>query len=78
MSFRSIKDVAEEYLTALAITHEVVAEIDKQGKKFYQGPSPDEITLVDAARDMGYEFIKSTQTTTEIEVNRTKKVYEML
>lgn len=41
LPFRSIKDLAEEYLAALAITHEVVAEVDKQGKKFYQGPSPD-------------------------------------
>jgi hypothetical protein len=37
-------------LTALAVAHEVVAEVDKKGKTFYQGPSPDEITLVDAAK----------------------------
>lgn len=34
----------------MAVAHEVVAEINKKGLKFYQGPSPDEITLVDAAR----------------------------
>ncbi|MCB0369302.1 MAG: hypothetical protein KDD45_07565, partial [Bdellovibrionales bacterium] len=39
--FRQIKELAEEYLTILALTHEVVAEVDKKGKKFYQGPSPD-------------------------------------
>lgn len=54
ISFRQMKELADEYLTALAITHEVVAETDKKGKKFFQGPSPDEITLVDAARDMGF------------------------
>jgi phospholipid-transporting ATPase len=45
-----MKDLAEEYLTALSVAHEVVSEVDKKGKIFYQGPSPDEITLVDAAK----------------------------
>ena len=36
------------------MAHEVVADEDKQGNKIYQGPSPDEITLVDAAREMNY------------------------
>jgi magnesium-transporting ATPase (P-type) len=54
INFPQMKDLAEEYLTILAVAHEVVAETDKKGKKFYQGPSPDEITLVDAAREMGY------------------------
>ncbi len=52
ISFSSLKDLAEEYLLALATAHEVVAEKNKEGKVFYQGPSPDEITLVDAAKDM--------------------------
>lgn len=54
INFPQIKELAEEYLTILAVAHEVVAETDKKGKKFYQGPSPDEITLVDAAREMGF------------------------
>lgn len=36
----------------LATAHEVVADKNKEGKVVYQGPSPDEISLVDAARDM--------------------------
>lgn len=50
ITFRKMGELTDEYLTALSIAHEVVAETDKKGKKFYQGPSPDEITLVDAAR----------------------------
>lgn len=61
INFSNMKSLAEEYLTALAIAHEVVAEHSEKKGKFYQGPSPDEITLVDAARDMGYEFQKATQ-----------------
>lgn len=41
INFPQMKDLAEEYLTILAVAHEVVAETDKKGKKFYQGPSPD-------------------------------------
>jgi phospholipid-transporting ATPase len=63
-----MKELAEEYLTALAVAHEVVSEVNKKGVKFYQGPSPDEITLVDAAKEMGFEFDKATQTTTHITV----------
>jgi magnesium-transporting ATPase (P-type) len=55
-----------------------VAETDKQGKKFYQGPSPDEISLVDAAREMGFEFDKSTQSTTQITVRGEPKKFELL
>lgn len=41
INFPQMKELAEEYLTILAVAHEVVAETDKKGKKFYQGPSPD-------------------------------------
>ena len=50
IQFRNQKDLSEEYLKILALAHEVVADTNKQGEKIYQGPSPDEITLVDAAR----------------------------
>jgi hypothetical protein len=36
------------------MAHEVVADKDKKGNKIYQGPSPDEITLVEAAKSMEY------------------------
>ena len=64
LSFNSSKELAEEYLTLLAVAHEVVSETDKKGRKFYQGPSPDQITLVDAAKAMGFQFHKSNQNST--------------
>ena len=47
----------------------MVAEKDKKGVSFYQGPSPDEITLVDAAKAMNFEFIRSTQQSTTIKIH---------
>lgn len=75
MVFRQLKELAEEFLTALAVAHEVVTETDKKGRQFYQGPSPDEIALVEAARDMGFAFVQATQSTTEIAVRGEKKVF---
>ena len=50
INLNTIKDLSNEYMKALSMGHEVVADTDKKGEKIYQGPSPDEITLVDAAR----------------------------
>lgn len=48
----------------LGLAHMCVAEnfTDKEGnvKKFYNGPSPDEVALVEYACDMGFDCISST------------------
>lgn len=53
-------------------------QIDDSGKIVYQGPSPDEITLVDAAREMHFEFVKSTQSTTSIKIREEVKTLDLL
>lgn len=78
VAFSHMRELAEEYLIAMAVTHEVVAEYDKAGKQIYQGPSPDEISLVEAARDMGFQFVKATQSTTELLVRGESRVLELL
>ena len=45
LTFDTTRALGIEYLTALSIAHEVVAQ-HENGKLVYQGPSPDEITLV--------------------------------
>lgn len=62
----------------LGLAHEVVAETDKKGNKFYQGPSPDEITLVDAAKAMGFEFERSNQNKTIMKIRGVEKSYDLL
>lgn len=61
IKYSSLRDIAKQYIKALALAHQVMPDVDKNGKKVYLGPSPDEITLVDGAKQMGYEFIKATQ-----------------
>ena len=48
--YSNLKDVAKEYIKALSLAHEVMPDVDKNGKKIYLGPSPDEITLVEGAK----------------------------
>jgi magnesium-transporting ATPase (P-type) len=67
ITLRSLKDVANQYFTGLSIAHEVVIE-KKDGKTKYQGPSPDEVSLVDAAKEMNYEFLESTQNSTTAKI----------
>jgi magnesium-transporting ATPase (P-type) len=61
INFKKMRELAEEYFILLALTHEVVPDVNKFGQKIYMGPSPDEVALVDAAREMDYEFMRSTQ-----------------
>jgi magnesium-transporting ATPase (P-type) len=78
ITFSSIKTLGEEFLKALSMAHEVVVQEDEAGRSKYQGPSPDEITLVEAARDMGFEFVKSTQEKTIIKVHGDTRTYDLL
>ena len=42
-----------EFMKAICLCHEVVTEMKTNSIK-YQGPSPDEISLVEAAADLGF------------------------
>jgi phospholipid-translocating ATPase len=59
------REKAIEAIKLLAICHECVPEtreIDGEKSLFYQGPSPDETTLVDFAQKQGFEFIETSDT----------------
>ena len=49
-----------EFMNVLSLAHECVPETvtKSNGEKvtFYQGPSPDEVTLVDFAKYQGFDF----------------------
>jgi magnesium-transporting ATPase (P-type) len=60
IKFNSQRKLVSEFLKILSLAHECVPETvskpDGTKVTFYQGPSPDEITLVDFARFQGYDF----------------------
>jgi phospholipid-transporting ATPase len=50
-----------EYFFLLSSTHECIVQVDeKTGATSYQGPSPDEITLVDAAMNLGFKYVNGS------------------
>ena len=66
MHFKNQKDLVTEFLKVLTLAHECVPEVvaKDDGTKivFYQGPSPDEVTLVDFAKNQGFYFKETTDT----------------
>ncbi|XP_022777023.1 putative phospholipid-transporting ATPase 9 [Durio zibethinus] len=56
-------DVIQKFFRLLAICHTAIPEVDEDtGKVSYEAESPDEAAFVIAAREVGFEFHKRTQT----------------
>ncbi|XWS69846.1 hypothetical protein CRYUN_Cryun04dG0213300 [Craigia yunnanensis] len=56
-------DVVQKFFRLLAICHTAIPEADEDtGKVSYEAESPDEAAFVIAARELGFEFHKRTQT----------------
>ncbi|KAK9051144.1 hypothetical protein SSX86_027770 [Deinandra increscens subsp. villosa] len=56
-------DVIQKFLRLLAICHTAIPDVDEEtGKVTYEAESPDESAFVVAARELGFEFYKRTQT----------------
>lgn len=60
-------DVIQKFFQLLAVCHTVIPEVDEEtGKVSYEAESPDEAAFVVAARELGFEFYKRTQTTVSL------------
>ncbi|OWM75840.1 hypothetical protein CDL15_Pgr009484 [Punica granatum] len=56
-------DVIQKFFRLLALCHTAIPEVDDEtGKILYEAESPDEASFVIAARKLGFEFYKRTQT----------------
>ncbi|KAA8532783.1 hypothetical protein F0562_032816 [Nyssa sinensis] len=59
--------VIQKFLRLLAICHTAIPEVDEDtGKVSYEAESPDEAAFVIAARELGFEFYKRTQTSVSL------------
>jgi len=60
-------NVIQKFFQLLALCHTVIPEVDEEtGKVSYEAESPDEAAFVIAAREIGFEFYKRTQTTVSL------------
>ena len=75
-----LADLVEEFLLSLSLCHDCILERDKNDPDnfYYQGPSPDEITLVDTARHLGYVFKKNTTVGKVVQINGVDQEIEVL
>ncbi|PWA58209.1 ATPase E1-E2 type family protein / haloacid dehalogenase-like hydrolase family protein [Artemisia annua] len=78
-------EVIQMFFRLLAICHTAIPDVDEEtGKVTYEAESPDEAAFVIAARELGFEFYKRTQTTVSfMELDRASKkkverTYELL
>lgn len=60
-------DVIQKFFRLLAVCHTAIPEIDEETRKVsYEAESPDEAAFVIAARELGFEFYRRTQTTVSV------------
>nr|GMD77180.1 putative phospholipid-transporting ATPase 9 [Ipomoea batatas] len=77
--------VIQKFFRLLAVCHTVIPDVDDAtGKVSYEAESPDEAAFVIAAREIGFEFSKRTQTSVSVNEldlesgKRVKRLYKLL
>ncbi|EXB65552.1 Putative phospholipid-transporting ATPase 9 [Morus notabilis] len=78
-------DVIQKFLRLLALCHTAIPEVNENtGKISYEAESPDEAAFVIAARELGFEFYKRTQTSIslreldQVSGKKVERVYKLL
>ncbi|CAK9157325.1 unnamed protein product [Ilex paraguariensis] len=78
-------DVIQKFFRLLAICHTAIPEVDEDtGNVSYEAESPDEAAFVIAAREIGFEFFKRTQTSVSVNEldpvsgKKVERVYKLL
>lgn len=68
-----------DFFTNICLCHSLILEADTTGgQPRYQGPSPDEVALVSAARQMGFVFKNRAQASITLEMLGKEVIYEVL
>lgn len=76
-TFKTQKDYINEFLLALVLCNDVVTD-KAHPDNLYLSSSPDEVALIKAAKDMGYEFIERTHKGISVKIQDTQKFFEIL
>lgn len=78
-------DVIQKFIRLLAICHTAIPEVNEETEKVsYEAESPDEAAFVIAARELGFEFYKRTQTSISLHEldpvtgNKVERLYKLL
>jgi phospholipid-transporting ATPase len=68
----------KKFFVALALCNTVVPSTDAAGENVYQGSSPDEVALCNAAKDNDFVILKKTNDGVVLKVLDQSKVYKLL
>ncbi|CAN1312762.1 Putative phospholipid-transporting ATPase 9 [Linum perenne] len=78
-------DIIQKFIRLLAVCHTAIPEVDEDTEKVsYEAESPDEAAFVIAARELGFEFYKRTQTSISVREldlvsgDKVERVYTLL
>ena len=81
VTMKTQKDMVTEFMKVLSLAHMCAVETftNKEGtkEKFYNGPSPDEVALVEYASYMGFDCNKSDKDFIEMTNNNISTGYEV-
>ena len=64
-------------MKVLSLTHECIPDYDKSRQTFvYRGASPDEVTLVEFAKDLGFTNTKSNEMSSSLKIELLNKTLD--
>ena len=72
------QELVENFMLTLSVCHDCMLDGDSDEELNYQGPSPDEVALVDSAKNLGYVFLKTTNSGKVIKINGEEEEIEVL
>ncbi|KAK9810005.1 hypothetical protein WJX72_003251 [[Myrmecia] bisecta] len=68
-----------DFWTNICVCHTLIVEKDPvSGEPVYQGPSPDEVALVEAGRQLGFEFLSRSQAGVVLRMRGVETSFEVL
>jgi len=77
--FASVRDSTIEFFLNLALNHNVLTETDNEtGESYYSGSSPDEVVLVQSAKEVGIEFVERSGDLSKVKILDKEFIFQVL
>lgn len=77
--FLSVRETAIEFFLNIALNHNVLTETDNEtGETYYSGSSPDEVVLVQSAKEIGMEFLERSGDLSKIRIIDKEFTFQVL
>ena len=79
LSLKKQNEYLHQFWLTVVLCHDVITTLNNEtGLRAYQGTSPDEITLLDAAKEVGYTFLDRTSEEMKIDIFGKEKTFRLL